>query len=199
MAAFYVALGAICFLIVPNSIVASCFFSVGILLVVNFHNLLLTRVVPLSVYDKEYNFLDILITIIGNLVGSTIAGVMISITRSGTIVSEKLQLVVDTRLNDNFLSIFVLAIFCGMLVAYSCLTVKKHGNNTFAGIFYCWFFVSTFVLCGYEHVVADAFFFVTYYILFEFKLSMLLILVTVLIGNIMGGLIAGFLEKNRNC
>jgi len=200
MAAFYVALGAICFLIIPNPIVASCFFAVGILLVINFHNFLLTRVVPLSVYskDKDYNALDIFITILGNIAGSGIAGILISLTRSANAISDKLNTVVNARLNDNYLSIFILAILCGMMVAYSCLAVKKHGNNSFAGIFYCWLFISAFVFCGYEHVVADVFFFVTYSVLFEFKLSLLLILLIVLIGNMIGGFLSGFLEKKRS-
>ena len=198
MAAFYVSLGAICFLIIPNPIVASCFFAVGILLVINFHNYLLTRVVPLAAYGKEYSVFDILVTICGNFVGSSITGILISLTRSSNAISDKLNTVVGARLNDNYLSIFILAIFCGMMVAYSCLAVKKHGNNNFAGIFYCWLFISAFVFCGYEHVVADIFFFVTYSILFNFKFSLLFILLIVLIGNIIGGLIAGFLEQKRS-
>ena len=57
MAGIFISLGAMTYLSIPNNLVGSLFFSTGIFLVMNLHNMLVTRVIPLMVYSGEYRYL----------------------------------------------------------------------------------------------------------------------------------------------
>lgn len=76
MAGAYVALGALTYLMIPNVIIGTMFFSTGIFLVFNFDRLLFTKVVPMSVVTKEFNIRDIIITWIGNLIGAVSVAIL---------------------------------------------------------------------------------------------------------------------------
>ena len=59
--------------------------------------------------------------------------------------------------------------------------------------------IATFILCGYEHVVANSFYFSFSLKLFTFE--GLLFMLVCLLGNFVGGLICSFVknpEKNDN-
>ena len=57
MAGLFIAMGAMVYLAIPNTLVGSLFFSTGIFLVLNLHNMLFTRVCPLKVYG-QYQWKD---------------------------------------------------------------------------------------------------------------------------------------------
>lgn len=77
MAGSFISMGAMVYLSIPNTIVGSLFFSTGIFLVLNFHNMLVTRVCPLMVYDRTYRWTDIIVSWIGNGIGTLIAALII--------------------------------------------------------------------------------------------------------------------------
>ena len=197
MAGIYISIGAIVYLVVPNKIVASCLFATGILLVLNYHNMLLTKVIPMFFAKLDYTLKDIGIAFLGNSIGCILVGTLISFTRLSSKIEEYLVQAVDTKLNDNYISLFIMAIFCGVLVAYASLTAKKYKTGSFAQIFYVWLFISVFVLCGFDHVVANMFYFSAYSILAGFSTKMLPVTVVVLIGNLFGGMFVGIVEKKH--
>jgi len=64
----------------------------------------------------------------------------------------------DARLNDSYLSLFVLAIFCGMLVFLAVDGYKKF-ESPFVKFAVVILAIGSFVASGFEHVVADMFFY----------------------------------------
>ena len=88
----------------------------------------------------------------------------------------------ELKLSDNLLSTFILAIFCGILMSIAVGTFKKLPNilGTLA-VFLC---VAVFILAGFEHCVANMFFFA----LSSSPADYLLTLLVAIAGNSLGGI-----------
>lgn len=59
---------------------------------------------------------EVVLTFIGNATGAAIGGFLLNLTRFGTTLSEKAAAITATKFADSPLSIFVLAVFCGILM-----------------------------------------------------------------------------------
>ena len=83
---------------------------------------------------------------------------MVKNSRIGAPLVEKVLGIVNVKLSDNFLSIFLLAIFCGMLmfIAVDCYRNVQGSTLKFIGVFVP---VMVFILSGFEHVIANMYYF----------------------------------------
>lgn len=198
MAGAYIALGAMGFLIIPNQIVATLFFAAGIFLVFNFSNMLFTRVCPLIAATGEYNALDLTVTWLGNALGTTIVATVGHFCRFESKILERLQPIVETKLSDTPLSLFIMGIFCAVFVSYAVLLGKKYPAGSFPQIFYVWLLITVFVFGGYDHIVANMYYLAAYSWSYGIQITgFLKVLTTVTAGNIVGGLLIGFIEKKH--
>ncbi len=93
---------------------------------------------------------------IGNLLGTLISALLINMTR--LTISETAASLSQTKLSDSYISLFVLAIFCGMLMFLAVESYAKiqDGAGKYLAIMLC---VSVFILAGFEHCIADMFYF----------------------------------------
>ena len=100
-------------------------------------------------------------------------------------VSDKALEIVNLKLNDNLLSIFILSILCGILMYIAVNNYKKINNEIgkYSCIFMC---VMVFILCGFEHSVANMYY-ISVASLLNLK-SLLYILIMVL-GNSTGSIL----------
>jgi formate/nitrite transporter FocA (FNT family) len=93
----------------------------------------------------------------GNFCGTFLGALMINLTRIAPI-SDKAAALVDVKLTDTPLSVFILAIFCGML-----MYIAVHGWNTAEKgsikLIACFVPVAVFILSGFEHCIANMFYF----------------------------------------
>ena len=121
MAGVFISMGAMTYLAIPNTLVGSLFFAVGILLVLNLHNMLVTRVCPLLVYDGRYGWGDVAIAWAGNGIGTLAVAAAVQGTRFKETIREPLARISETKLQDGPLSLFILAVFCGFFVAFAVL------------------------------------------------------------------------------
>lgn len=189
MAGIFISMGAMTYLAIPDKTVGSLFFAVGILLVLNLHNMLVTRVCPLMVYDHRYGWADAGIAWAGNGIGALLAAAALQVTRFKDTIWETLAGISETKLGDGPASLFVLGIFCGFFVAFAVLVGAKFERGSFAQIFYVWLFITAFVLCGFEHIVADMFYLSCYAMgAGADALAVVKVLVSVSAGNLAGGL-----------
>ena len=87
------------------------------------------------------------------------------------------------KLNDNILSILILSFFCGMLMYIAVNGYKTISDNVGKNIvlFLC---VVVFILCGFEHCIANMYYF-SIANMWNFK-SFLYLLIMIL-GNSFGG------------
>ena len=110
-------------------------------------------------------------------------------TRFKETIREPLARISETKLQDGPLSLFILAVFCGFFVAFAVLIGARYENGSFAQIFYVWLFITAFVFCGFEHIVADMFYLSCCWLQFGINgLEALKVLAFVTTGNLAGGM-----------
>ena len=83
--------------------------------------------------------------------------------------------------------VLFLAIMCGILM-YTAVHIYKC-TKSIAGIVFC---VPVFILCAFEHSIADMFYFA---VARAFTFEYLLFIVIVIIGNALGGMLIPFVQK----
>ncbi len=202
LAGVFISMGAMVYLSIPNALAGSLFFATGIFLVLNLHNMLFTRVCPLMIYDHQYNWGDVGIAWLGNGIGAFLSAAAVSFTRFGNTLAEAVAGIGETKLGDSPLSLFILGIFCAFFVAFAVLVGAKQRQGSFGQIFYVWLFITAFVFCGFEHIVADMFYISCYALNYGVQgPDVVKVLVCVTAGNIAGGLFIAWvvreLDRNR--
>ncbi len=198
MAGAYVALGALTYLLIPNAIVGTMFFSAGILLVFSFDRSLFTKVVPMSIITKEFTISDIIITWVGNLIGAVAIAVLSFYCRFQDKLLSTLQPIAEKKLHDTPLSLFIMGIFCAVLVSYAVFLGKRFKVGSFPHVFYVWLLITAFVFGGYDHIVSHFYYLATYILAFGFDpIAVLKVIFFVTAGNIVGGIAIATIEKKR--
>ena len=90
------------------------------------------------------------------------------------------------KLEQNYLQTVIRAIFCGILIYLAVDIYKKH--KTPLGIIFC---IPVFILSGYEHSVADMFYFAASGIV---SLKAFVFIWIVILGNTIGGMLIPLLS-----
>ena len=172
------------YLRVDNNIVGSFLFSIGLLVICMYGMNLYTGKVGYILINKVNYIYELLITIAGNFIGTFLVAKLVLLTRFKD-VSDKALEIVNLKLNDNLLSIFILSILCGVLMYIAVNNYKKINNEIgkYSCIFMC---VMVFILCGFEHSVANM-----YYISVANLLSLksLLYILIMILGNSVGSIL----------
>lgn len=193
----YIALGAMVYLSIPNVMIGSLFFATGIFLVLNFHNLLFTRVCPLAVYSGEYGAKDMAIAWFGNGVGAAGVALLAHFSRFERVIAERIQTIGEVKLSDSVSSLFIMGFFCAVFVGVAVIAGARQKAGSFAQIFYIWLFITAFVFAGFEHIVADMYYLTAYSLVCGLEmLNIFKVLLCVTAGNIVGGCFTGYIEKH---
>lgn len=176
---FLIGFGGTVYLNMDNKIVAAFLFGLGLFTIINFELNLYTGKIG---YLSKENWKEILLTLIGNFIGTNLFAFLVLQTRLAGKLKEAVAPAVELKLSDNLLSTFILAIFCGILMSIAVGTFKKLPNilGTLA-VFLC---VAVFILAGFEHCVANMFFFA----LSSPPADYLLTLLVAIAGNSLGGI-----------
>ena len=158
MAGLCIGLGGVIFLSLDNKVLGATLFTVGLFTIcVNGFNLF-TGKVGYALENKPSYLLFLLNVWLGNLVGTWLVAALVRMTRVGAALAEKAAGLCDVKLGDDALSIFVLAIFCNVLMYIAVDGFKNNGHELgkYLGLF---FGVVVFILSGFEHCVANMFYF----------------------------------------
>ena len=176
---FLIGFGGTVYLNMDNKIVAAFLCGLGLFTIINFELNLYTGKIG---YLSKENWREILLTLIGNFIGTNLFAFLVLQTRLAGKLKEVVAPAVELKLSDNLLSTFILAIFCGILMSIAVGTFKKLPNilGTLA-VFLC---VAVFILAGFEHCVANMFFFA----LSSSPADYLLTLLVAIAGNSLGGI-----------
>ncbi len=158
LAGMMIGMGGTVYLSQSNPVVGSFLFAVGLFTVVVFQLHLFTGKIGYLPFQNLTYLIELLITWLGNLVGTFITATMVRNSRIYEGMAERVEQIAAVKLNDGFLSIFLLAIFCGMLmfIAVDCFKTQKGSTLQFIGVFVP---VMVFILSGFEHVIANMFYF----------------------------------------
>ena len=97
----------------------------------------------------------------------------------------------DVKLNDNLISVFILGIFCNILmyIAVDGFRNNQHEIGKYIGLFLC---VAGFILAGFEHCIANMFYFGMAQV---WSVHTVIWLLAMTAGNIVGGLMIPILGR----
>lgn len=158
LAGIAIALGGTVFLSLENKVLGALFFTVGLFTVCTLGLHLFTGKVC-YVFEQDRAYATALPVIwLGNLTGAWLTAALEQLTRIGPALRERALALCETKLNDGLLSIFLLAVLCNILIF---LAVDGYRNNPHElGKYLAIFFgVTVFILCGFEHCVANMYYF----------------------------------------
>ena len=120
-------------------------------------------------------------------------GYALRLTRAAAALQRAMELSI-VKLNDAPISILLLSILCGLLMYIAVDGFKRieHPVGKYITVFLC---VSVFILCGFEHCVANMFYFSAANVWSVYTLCYLGIMTA---GNALGGVLLPAAEKLKN-
>lgn len=122
-----------------------------------------------------------LLGLLGNLIGTVACGYLIAVAIPSPDIKGAAFTLCDGKLGQAWWQTLVRAFFCGILVYLAVDIYRNH--KTPLGIVFC---IPAFILSGYEHSIADMFYFATSGIA---SAKALLFIWIVILGNSLGGLL----------
>lgn len=186
LAGIAIGIGGTVFLSLENRVAGALLFAVGLYAVcVHGLNLFTGKVGYLVVQPKGY-LLDLAVIWCGNLAGAWLAGEGVRATRLAAL-AEKAALLCQPKLEDSLASLFLLGIFCGLLM-YIAVDGYRAVQNPLL-LFAC---VAAFILCGFEHCIADMFYFSAARMWSPQALARVLVITA---GNAAGGVLIPAVKK----
>ncbi len=141
-----------------GSLCGAVLFSLGLLTIVTRALNLFTGKIGYLLANKPSYIIDLVLIWFGNLAGTVLCGGLLRFTRVGAGLAEKAEAMCQTKLDDSVLSILILSFFCGVLMYIAVDGYKKLAGSC-AGVLIVMLPVVVFILCGFEHVVANMFYF----------------------------------------
>ena len=182
LAGIWIGIGGTAYLSVDNKIIGASLFSVGLFTICIFKLPLYTgRVCDILSKDKYYA-IHVLVTWFGNLVGTSVFANLEKLTRSGLELTKKATQICNIKLEDSIVSIFILSIFCNMLIFLAVKGFSQIDDNCkYIPIFIG---VIVFILCGFEHCVANMYYFS---IAGMWNKTSIIYLIVMTLGNAIGG------------
>ena len=151
-------------MLTDSKIAGAFLFSLGLFAIITFKLSLYTGKAGYIAIKPPSYIGEVVITLFGNTAGTASGALLLNLTRYGTYLSKKASDIMETKISDSPLSIFILAVFCGVL-----MFTAVHGNkcnnekgNFIGALFIVVLPVMVFILCGFNHCVADlAYFFIS--------------------------------------
>lgn len=189
-AGIFIGIGGTAYLALDNKVIGSILFSIGLLTICIYNMNLYTGKIGYIIERKKGYITELLITLIGNFIGASLTGLIVRLTRYNNYI-DKAKSLVDIKLNDNLLSIFILSIFCGILMYIAVNNYKKE-TNTLSKYILIFFSVVVFILSGFEHCIANIFYFA---VSLSINTKVLLYLLIMIIGNSLGSIIISLYDS----
>lgn len=158
LAGMLIGMGGTVFLAVSNPMLGSFLFAVGLFTIVIFGLHLFTGKVGYLPMQKPTYLIELLITWCGNFCGTFLVAKAVQYTRIYKNMIERVQSIAAIKLGDNFVSLFILAIFCGFLM-FIAVDTFRNSKGSAVKVIAVFVPVMVFILSGFEHVIANMFYF----------------------------------------
>ena len=138
--------------------------------------------------------LELLLIWLGNLLGCFTVGTLIRHSRTFNKLALRVNSMCSEKLADAPLSLLILAFFCGILMYLAVETYKRKELGDifrFAALFLC---VAIFILSGFEHCIANMYYFSVAGV---WSCNTLLMILLMTLGNSLGGWLLPLADKFR--
>ena len=116
LAGVMISIGGTIFLTCESKLLGAFLFSIGLYAICAFGLNLYTGKIGYVIDNKPKYLIELGITLLGNLIGTVGCGYLLFLTRSGEKLRTVASAICEVKLNDNLLSIFILAVFCGIIM-----------------------------------------------------------------------------------
>lgn len=194
LAGILIALGGAVFLACVNSetpysrYIGAFFFSLALVCICMRDYSLYTGKIGL-LYEKhaKEDISVLLLCLLGNLIGTLVCGYLLAYMMPN--LKETALNLCTGKLGQGYGFGFLRAVFCGILV-YLSVDIYRNNHSTL-GILLC---IPAFILSGFEHSIADMFYFAASEIV---SVEAFLYLLMILLGNSVGGLLIPTLQQIR--
>lgn len=186
-----IGLGATAYLASENKIFGGFLFTTGLFLICTRGYNLFTGKVGYLFDNKPAYLIDLVEIWAGNFIGSALVGGLLLLTRFGEKYSETAASIVEAKLSGNLLSVFILGIFCNIMMYVGVDGFKNIPQDIgkYLGLFFA---VLVFIFAGFEHCIANM-----YYITIAqaWSADTVVLLLVSTAGNIVGGILFPIIQK----
>lgn len=191
VAGVMIGIGGTIYLSVENKVVGSILFAIGLFAIVVYGFNLYTGKIGYLVTNFNFKYIkELIITLMGNFIGTLFVGFILRYTRIYSLISEKAKTLVDIKLDDTIISILILSFFCGILMYFAVNSYKELKDvGRYIAVFLG---VIVFILCGFEHCVANMYYFS---VSSSWCLNGFLYLLVMILGNSLGGMLIPLCDK----
>lgn len=192
LAGIMIGIGGIVYLSMENKIVGAFLFSFGLFTIVRSGFALYTGKVGYIPENKPSYIPEVLMTLAGNITGTGITALLIRFTRIWDKIHVSAVNIMTAKIADGMASRFILGIFCGMLMYLAVENGKNcRDKSDVSFVFGICIPVMIFILSGFNHSVADCF----YYFSADVTIDGALYILTVALGNAVGGMLIPAVKK----
>lgn len=186
LAGLCISIGGSVFLACDNRYVGAVLFCVALMTICMFGFSLYTGKIGYIIENHgKRDIIALLSGLFGNVAGCIVFGLLIRVGLPS--LAGKAELICSAKLTETVPEALIRAFFCGVLM-YIAVWIYKN-KKTPLGIFVC---IPVFILSGFEHSVANMFYF---FAAFSFSGQSILYLLIIVAGNTLGSWIIPLLEK----
>lgn len=187
-AGLIISIGGTVFLSCENRYVGAVLFCVALLCICfRGYSLFTGKVGFLPEKHGKEEYSVVFLGLFGNTVGTVLGGLAIRMALPD--LGDKANLLCTAKLTQTVPQTLLRAFFCGILM-YLAVSIYRD-QKRIAGILFC---IPTFILCGFEHSIADMFYFAASGIL-SFRAFLFLLLV--ICGNAAGAILLPLLTQSK--
>lgn len=185
---FMIGVGGAVYLACDVKYIGAFLFALGLLTICEFGLGLYTGKVGYTFINKGNFYIEVLQTLLGNVFGTAVAGLLIYISRSD--LSEKAAELGVKKLMQSPLQTLILSFFCGILMFIAVnLYKKREGIGKYIGIFTA---VPVFILSGFEHSIANMFYFFSGWAI---SVQSALYILICVVGNALGAFAIAYFDN----
>ena len=148
-----IGIGGTVFLSVQNSVVGAVLFAVGLYAICAHGLHLFTGKVGYCVGEGPGYIGRLAVIWLGNYAGTALTALAVRASRIAPI-ADRAAAMCEVKLGDSLFSLLVLAVFCGLLMFVAVDGYRRTQHPLI--LLMC---VAAFILCGFEHCIADMFYF----------------------------------------
>lgn len=191
MAGVCISIGGTSYLSVDNKIIGAALFSIGLLLICYLDFDLYTGKVCYLRFDSAYmkkSIGYISVVVIGNAIGAIVMGLSMSFIKPE--LHEKAIILCESKLSEEWM-VIPLSILCNFMIFFAVQMFKKQ-QESFVRIGTIILCIMVFILCGFEHSIANIFYIAAARI---YGWKMLVYLLLNIIFNGIGGILIYRLYK----
>ena len=199
LAGLFIGIAGTVYLACPYPVLGAFLFGLGLLTIVCNQFKLFTGAVG-YLADQGRKAPGYLVTLVfiwsGNLIGCFLCGSAVRMTRSAELLGivRKAEVICGVKCADSWDSLLILAFFCGILMYLAVDTFKREDVTPVVRMTNLFLCVAVFILCGFEHCIANMYYFSAAGM---WSLQNLLLILLMTLGNALGGMLIPAANKVR--